>query len=190
MTTRKYQIEVQTGGDTLTVTIDSDTRLRTSARWTMRGSNVNLRVPRGMTREEIDRILNNILPRISRQRKRATRQSDASLMQRAQALNERYFNGELSWHSIRWVSNMKHRLGSFTTGGATDGDIRVSDAIRDWPDYVIDYILAHEICHRKFPNHSAEFWQYLARYPFTDKAVGFIDGVAYASGADAASLLD
>ena len=190
MPTSKFQFEIKAGSDTLTVTIDPDTRLRTSARWTMRGTNINLRVPRTMTQDEIESIIRNILPRITRQRKRARRQTDANLMRRATAINEQYFNGELSWHTIRWVSNMEHRLGSFTTGGATDGDIRISETIREWPDYVVDYILAHEICHRKFPNHSPEFWQYLSRYPYTDKAVGFIEGVSFAQGTDAASLLD
>ncbi|MBN1964118.1 MAG: M48 family metallopeptidase, partial [Anaerolineae bacterium] len=111
------------------------------------------------------------------------------LEQRARDLNARYFGGELSWHTVRWVSNMAHRLGSCTSGGATDGDIRLSDRIRDWPAYVRDYILAHELAHRKYPNHSPEFWAYLERYPDTARARGFIEGIAYARGEQPDDLL-
>jgi predicted metal-dependent hydrolase len=185
-----FQKDVKAGPDTLTVKVDLDTRLRKSARWTLYGHIVHLRVPKDMTSGEIDKVIQNILPRIARQRKRARRQNDNSLTVRATALNERYFNDELTWHTIRWVDNMKHRLGSCTTGGATDGDIRISERIRHWPDYVIDYIIAHEIAHRKYPNHSAEFWEYLSRYPMTAKAIGFLEGIAYAEGADPSGLID
>jgi predicted metal-dependent hydrolase len=190
MSKHSFQRDVKAGPDTLTVKVDLDTRLRKSARWTLYGHIVHLRVPKGMTQGEIDKVIQNILPRIARQRKRARRQNDNSLTVRASTLNDRYFDGELSWNTIRWVDNMKHRLGSCTTGGATDGDIRISERIRHWPEYVVNYIVAHEIAHRKYPNHSDEFWEYLSRYPYTAKAIGFLEGIAYAEGADPSALID
>jgi hypothetical protein len=78
---------------------------------------------------------------------------------------------------------MSQRLGSCTNGGPTDGHIRISDRIREWPDWVIDYVVAHELAHRLFPNHSAEFWATLVRaYPLTERARGFIEGVAFSHG--------
>jgi predicted metal-dependent hydrolase len=126
---------------------------------------------------------------VLKQRTRARRLNDDDLEQRARQINRRYFDGELSWHTIRWVNKMAHRLGSCTSGGATDGDIRLSDRIRHWPAYVLDYVLAHELAHRKYPNHSADFWAYLARYPHTERARGFIEGIAYAQGDDPDSLI-
>jgi len=187
---QKYQQQINIGAMALTVSVEPDNRLRASARWSLHGETVRLRVPRSMTRPQIDKLIADILPRIERQRKRARKQSDVNLMARAADLNRQYFNGELAWHSIRWVSNMRHRLGSCTTGGATDGDIRISERIRNWPQYVVDYILAHEMCHRKHPNHSPDFWDYLAHYPYTDRARGFIEGIAYAEGADPDALLE
>jgi predicted metal-dependent hydrolase len=84
---------------------------------------------------------------------------------------------------------MKRRLGSCTEGGSTDGDIRISDRIKEWPRYVLDYVIAHELAHRKYPNHSSAFWDYLARYPHIERARGFIDGIAYAQGDDPDSLI-
>jgi predicted metal-dependent hydrolase len=182
--------EISIGNETLILEVVVDPRLRTMARWALNGKTVRLRIPRGTSRKDVERLISDIIPRIAQQRKRTAHQTDRDLMARAQTLNLQYFNGELSWNSIRWVNNMKLRLGSCTTGGATDGDIRISERIRSWPQYVVDYILAHEICHRKYPNHSSEFWQYLARYPFTEKALGFIDGIAYAGGHNPDEMLE
>jgi len=185
-----YQTKVKAGRETLTVNVELDNRLRRSARWTLKDNLLNLRVPTAMTDEQIEKMIADIAARISRQRKRAAHQSDDELMERAGALNRQYFDSELSWHTVRWVSNMKHRLGSCTTGGPTDGDIRLSDRMQNWPPYVVDYVLAHEICHRNHPNHSQAFWDYLSRYPHVQKALGFIEGIAYAEGSDPESLLD
>lgn len=173
----------------LMVTVSRDKRLRTSARWTLNGDTIAVRVPAAVRRDQLDRLLDDIVARVLKQRARARRQHDDDLDRRAQAINRRYFDGELSWHTIRWVSNMAHRLGSCTSGGSTDGDIRISDRIRAWPDYVLDYVIAHELAHRKYPHHGSDFWAYLARYPHTERARGFIEGMAYGDGADPDSLI-
>lgn len=178
------------GDENITFEIVIDARLRTMARWSMHGNTIKLRIPRGMSRRDIERLIESIVPRIARQRTRAARKSDVNLTERAQAINQEFFGGELTWSSIRWVSNMKQRLGSCTTGGATDGDIRISERIRNWPTYVVDYVIAHEICHRKHPNHSTEFWDYLGRYPLVQKALGFIEGISFAEGSNPDDMLD
>ena len=84
---------------------------------------------------------------------------------------------------------MRKRLGSCTVGGPTDGDIRISDQIKGWPSWVIEYVVAHELTHRKYPNHSQEFWAFVSRYPKTERARGFILGVAFQLGEDAEEWL-
>lgn len=177
-------------GETFKVEIRRDGRLQKTVRWSLVEERVTVRVPRFMDNEMVDQIIDeDIIPRIGKQRRRAQRQNDLDLQARAERINNTYFNGEIHWHTIRWVSNMRKRLGSFTHGGTTDGDIRISDRIKHWPDYMIDYVIAHELAHRRYPNHSAEFWQYLDRYPFTERARGFIEGTAFAKGDDPDSLL-
>ena len=84
---------------------------------------------------------------------------------------------------------MRKRMGSCTTKGPTEGDIRISDRIKGWPQWVIEYVVAHELAHRKHPNHSKEFWTYLARHPKAERARGFIMGIAFQLGEDAEDLL-
>ncbi|MCC7206741.1 MAG: M48 family metallopeptidase [Anaerolineae bacterium] len=174
-----FQAAVEARGLRLTFIVVPDARLRRNAHWTLRGDVVRLRVPPNMKRAEAEAMLPKIAQRIARQRQRAQKQQDLDLTARAEAINARYFGGELVWHTIRWAENMSKRLGSFTTGGSTDGDIRISTKIRGWPDYVVDYVIAHEMCHRKHPDHSPAFWAYLARYPYCERARGFIEGAGY-----------
>ncbi len=180
---------VADGPHTLTVEVTRDQRLRKSARWTLHGETIQVRVPQRLGRNQVDKLLDRIVARVIKQRARARRQNDDDLERRARRINRAHFDGELRWHSIRWVDNMRQRLGSCTSGGSTDGDIRISDRIREWPDYVVDYVIAHELAHRRYPDHSASFWEYLARYPHTDRARGFIEGFAYAQRADPDELL-
>lgn len=180
---------VADGPHTLTVEVIRDRRLRTSARWTLHGETLQVRAPATLPRKQLDELLDKIVARVLKERDRARRRSDADLERRARRINRAYFAGELHWHSIRWVDTMQHRLGSCTNGGSTDGVIRISDRIREWPAYVVDYVIAHELAHRRHPNHSADFWAYLARYPHTERARGFIEGFAYAQRADPDDLL-
>src|SRR5438270_13980171 len=97
-----FNREFKAGSEKLTLNVEIDARLRRYARWKLRGHEVQLRVPRGMSDTQIEQLIKQIIPRIVRQRKRATRQNDVDLTARAEALNRQYFDGELSWHTIRW----------------------------------------------------------------------------------------
>lgn len=174
--------QLTNGEYTLTITVERSERLKKSVRWSVHGTELRLRVPGRMTGRQIDELLERIRDKVFSQLKRPAMHSDAELEKLARKLNTRYFEGALQWRSIRWVTNMQKRLGSCTIGGPTDGDIRISTRLQEWPDYVLQYVVAHEICHRKYSDHSIDFWDYLARYPLTERARGFIEGIAYADG--------
>ncbi|MFQ3536188.1 MAG: M48 family metallopeptidase [Aggregatilineales bacterium] len=180
--TKPLSLEVPINTERLQFNVQPDTRLRVNARWSLRDNVVTLRVPRGMPHADLEAMIERIVTRIQRGRARADRQTDQDLMQRAAQLNAQYFDNELTWRTIRWAENMRIRLGSCTIGGTCDGDIRISTAVRRCPSYVLDYVIAHELCHRKHPDHSPEFWAYLARFPYAERARGFLEGVAFAGG--------
>ncbi|MBN1660232.1 MAG: M48 family metallopeptidase [Anaerolineae bacterium] len=175
--------------DPIAVEIVRDGRLRTRIHWEWHGDTVRVRVPRGVRQADVDRHVADIVAEVKRRRAQVRARADADLEAVAREISRKYFGGEVKWHSIRWVGNMQKRLGSCTTGGPTDGDIRISDKIRGWPDWVIEYVVAHELAHRVHPNHSAAFWEYLGRYPKTERARGFLQGVAFQSGEDAEEWL-
>ncbi len=180
---------IQPKDEAITVEVVRDGRLKKTVRWEWNGSHLRIRAPKHAPRRQLDRQVAEIIEKVERRRAQVRARADADLETRAQRINARYFDGELVWHSIRWVNNMHKRLGSYTHGGPTDGDIRISHRIRGWPDWVVDYVIAHELVHRRYPNHSKEFWAYLGRYPNTERARGFILGIAFQQGEDAGELL-
>jgi predicted metal-dependent hydrolase len=183
MTTKRFYDE--DSGRSISVEIVRDGRLRTRVHWEWNGDQVRIRAPRRATKRELDRIVSEIVDNVMRKRQQVRARADDDLEAMARAINRKYFGGEISWHSLRWVSNMSKRLGSCTVGGPTLGDIRVSDRIQGWPPWVIKYVVAHELCHLKYPNHSKEFWACVNRFPRAERARGFIMGVAFQSGEDA-----
>ena len=116
-------------------------------------------------------------------RQRGPRASDEALLTRARQLSVGLFEGRAEPASVRWVSNMASRWGSCTP---TDGSIRVSERLRDMPGWVLDYVLVHELAHLLVPGHGTDFWDLVARYPRTERARGYLEGVAAAAHLDRA----
>ena len=140
-------------------------------------------MPTRLPKRDFPQLLEDVKVQLDKRAKRARRRTDQDLHKRAQHLNRTAFQGRIKWEAIRWVSNMNSRLGSCTTSGSTTGHIRISDKIKDWPQWVVDYVIAHEMCHILHPDHSPAFWDtLLAAYPRAEQARGFIKGVGYAKG--------
>jgi len=166
------------------VSLRRDRRLKRTSRWErLPDGSLLVRIPARLPRHNISHLLDQIAGQLESTIENHKRRNDADLQQRAEQINHKHFNGMVQWNAIRWVSNMHSRLGSCSRGGPTDGEIRISDKIKNWPDWVVDYVIAHELLHRKHPNHSAAFWRELrAAYPLTEKARGFVDGVMFEAG--------
>jgi hypothetical protein len=49
------------------------------------------------------------------------------------------------------------------------------------PGYVVDYVLLHELAHLLVPDHGPRFWALLEAYPRTERARGYLEGVAAAA---------
>lgn len=99
-------------------------------------------------------------------------------MQRATELSAMYLNGRAVPATVRWVSNQNSRWGSATPA---DKSIRLSMKLKTMPQWVVDYVLLHELAHLLFSGHGPEFWELLAPYPQTERAKAFLEGVAFAT---------
>jgi len=183
MAEKKITIEDKKGKQ-IHVTLRRDKRLKKSSRWQWEADGtILLRIPYRTPKRVIGNLLDQIATQLEKQDKLAERRTDAELQQRAEYINKKYFGNQIEWKAIRWVGNMNMALGSCTTGGTTDGHIRISDKIKSWPQWVIDYVIAHELVHRLHSNHSKAFWETLTEgYPLTERARGFIKGVGFAEG--------
>ena len=72
---------------------------------------------------------------------------------------------------IRWADDMTTRWGSCTSGTAS---IRISTRLAPFPDWVIDYVIVHELCHLEIRGHGADFWKLAHRYPKAERAIGYL----------------
>jgi predicted metal-dependent hydrolase len=181
ITTQHYTIR-DARGNLIHVDLRRDKRLKRTSRWErLSDGSLLVRVPYRLPRYKVSSLLEQVASQLDKTTIH-TQRNDADLHQRAELINRKHFNGRIQWNAIRWVSNMEFRLGSCTRGGPTEGQIRISDKIRNWPDWVVDYVIAHELMHRRHPNHSDAFWSELrAAYPLTEQARGFIHGVGFAA---------
>ncbi|MBS2963063.1 M48 family metallopeptidase [Actinocrinis puniceicyclus] len=131
-------------------------------------------IPAQMSAGEEERWVRAMLERLDRRERRSVIE-EPELARRALALSAQYLGGRARPVSVRWVGNQAARWGSCTP---VDGTIRISDRVRGLPEYVLDYVLLHELAHLLVPNHGPKFWALLDAYPRTERARGFLEGYA------------
>lgn len=143
------------------------------------GETVVVLIPSQFSRAEETEWVDRMLARLAARDQRS-RRSDADLADRARLLAERYLTefGQVAIpSSIRWVDNQNGRWGSCTP---SDRSIRISEKVKDMPAWVSDYVLLHELAHLVVAGHNARFWQLVGRYPRTERARGYLEGIAAA----------
>jgi hypothetical protein len=77
------------------------------------------------------------------------------------------------------VGNQRRRWGSCTPADAT---IRLSDRLVAMPEYVVDYVLLHELVHLLVLDHGPAFEAWMQAYPRLAEARAFLAGVDHATG--------
>jgi predicted metal-dependent hydrolase len=135
-------------------------------------------IPARMSRAEERRWVKLMLERLARQDARL-RPSDDDLLARAVELSRRYLGGQARPASVRWVGNQGSRWGSCTPADRT---IRLSTRLQGMPTWVVDYVLVHELAHLLVPGHGDEFWAEVERFPRTERARGYLEGVSATAG--------
>ncbi|MEI8066466.1 MAG: M48 family metallopeptidase [Actinomycetes bacterium] len=133
---------------------------------------IEIHVPARTTRrEEAELVPEMIAMVLARESKR--RRTDEKLAQIAQELlAELLPEFEERPSSVTWRS-MRDRWGSCTT---VDRTIRISDRLNSVPEFVLRCVLFHELIHLRIPDHQAEFYAFLERFPDRERAEAFLDG--------------
>jgi hypothetical protein len=137
-------------------------------------------LPARCTRAEEAAWIDRMVARLEGPQRRRRLASDEDLAARADALSRRYLDGRARPSSVAWSGVQERRWGSCSLD---TGAIRISERLRAFPGYVLDYVLVHELAHLLEADHSPRFWALVGGYPRSERARGFLDGVGYgASG--------
>lgn len=140
------------------------------------------RFTRAQEREWVQRMLDRLADK-----ERRRRPSDDQLVARATELSAKYLDGRARPTSVRWSSNQGRRWGSCTL---IDGSIRISTRVQGMPEWVLDYVLLHELAHLLHAGHGPGFWALLEAYPRTERAKGFLEGVSFSRDGGSAETPD
>jgi predicted metal-dependent hydrolase len=150
------------------------------------GGRIVVLIPSRFTKAEEAQWVREMVDRLDSGARRRRDGGDATLVRRAAELSTSYLGGRAQPVSVRWVGTMRTRWASCTPA---DGTIRLSERLRDMPHWVRDYVLVHELAHLLVPGHGPDFWALVQRYPRTERARGYLDGVSAAAQLDLADDL-
>ncbi len=124
------------------------------------------RATRAEEREWVERMARRMAERQRRDRLNA----EGALARRAHELADRYLDGVRA-KEVAWVGTQQESWGYCYP---EDGSIRLSLAVADFPPWVRDYVIVHELAHLLVSAHSDAFWALVNRYPLTERARGFL----------------
>lgn len=160
------------------VDVRRSTRRRRTVSAYREGDTVVVLMPARMTSDEEAHWVQVMLDRLDRRSRRPST-DDRALAERAADLSQRYLEGLARPATVRWVANQRTRWGSCTVA---DRSIRLSTRLHGMPGWVTDYVLLHELTHLLVPRHGPAFWEWVDRFPRTERARGYLEGVAAAAG--------
>lgn len=129
-----------------------------------------IRLPARMSKKEEARWIEKIKEQMLSKARRPPR-SDEYLLARAKTLNKKIFKDCIDLKSISFSDNQQKRHGSCDTLNCF---IRISSRLKEMPDWVLDYVIVHELAHLLHPDHSPDFWMEVNRYPLAERARGFL----------------
>jgi predicted metal-dependent hydrolase len=127
-------------------------------------------IPHRLSKAEEQEWVAQMATKMSERRRRDRLNDDGALARRAAELADRFVDG-VRPRDIEWVTNQRSRWGSCSS---EEGSIRLSVALAEYPGWVRDYVIVHELAHLLVPDHSERFWRVVERYPLTERARGFL----------------
>jgi predicted metal-dependent hydrolase len=126
---------------------------------------IRVLVPAGLPGEEEARLVDSMVARATRRFSSTT----VDLTARARHVARRYQLPVPS--TIEWSDRQLARWGSCTP---SDGKIRISNRLATMPDWVLDWVLVHELAHLAVPDHGDRFKALVSRYELGERAEGYL----------------
>jgi predicted metal-dependent hydrolase len=161
----------------------SSRRTRTVTAYRERDTIVVL-IPQRMSKADEQRFVRDMVEKVlAREARASAPRGDEALAARARELAANYLAPVVDQvpepAAVSWVTNQQQRWGSCTP---STGVIRLSHRLQPMPNWVVDYVLLHELAHLIEPTHSDRFWRLVGRYPVAEKAKGYLEGYLAGQG--------
>jgi hypothetical protein len=135
----------------------------------LKGKELLVYIPASASKREEKRWVEFFVEKM--ERKLGGKRDDEYLRRKFEALNRRYFGGKLKVERIEFSKRMTSRFGSCNPKRRI---IRLSERLKHMPEWVLDYVLIHEMAHLLYPNHSKMFWKKVHEYKYAERARGFL----------------
>lgn len=146
----------------------------------LHGNTLSVSAPRRVSKRELNEVVVQLARRLLRRSRAEVVNADGVAEEIARKMAAR-FDEPPKVSEVRFVTNQTARWGSYNT---ETGVVRLNAALKLMPPWVLEAVVAHELAHSFFPDHSARFWE-LARSvcPKTDRARAFLEGVSWLGAA-------
>ena len=168
----------------LIIEVRRSTRRKKTIEAYRNGEKVIVSIPARMSQREANQVVDEMVKKILHDESVPNKEQ---LFARAQLLNHKYLDGKAIPASVEWSSRMSRIWGACTI---EDRTIRISDRLRDAPEYALDYLLLHELIHILVPGHGPEFKSLLNRYPELARAEGYFEGRTHRPSGEFDQLFD
>ncbi len=131
----------------------------------LRGDTLVVSYPQRLSQADVWPIAHEL--RLRMEKRLAREQID--LPERARKLAKQY--GLPAPATIEWSDRQMGRWGSCTPA---DRSIRLSARLGEFPLWVLDYVLIHELAHLVHADHSPRFHALVNCYPKAERAIGYL----------------
>lgn len=154
----------------LPVQIIRSSRRKKTVQARVTNGTIVVRVPDGLSASEESRLVDSIVKKVSRK----MTSDGVDLALRARRLARRFDLPEPA--SIAWSDRQNTRWGSCT---ASQGSIRISNRLSTVPDFVLDFVIVHELAHLRVAGHGPDFQALVTRYPLAERATGYLMALSH-----------
>ncbi len=167
---------MQAATDLLPSEIEMIRSRRRSVELRLEEGRLRARVPLRISRKELDAILPELRQRLWEGLARKRVFDQRRLSELAKKLAQSLLRDlELPPFTVCFSRRQRRRWGSCTHDPLQhSGSIRISDALRGHPTWVVEHILLHELIHLRVPDHGARFAELMRRSAHYERAEGYL----------------
>ena len=153
----------------LQVKVIRSPRRRRTLQARLRHGRIEVRVPADLDPAEEKRQVAELADRVRRQ----LAATEIDLTGRANALADQFDLPQPS--RIEWSDRMEQRWGSCSIH---TGHVRISSRLSQLPEWVVDYVIVHELAHLIEAGHGADFDLLVQRLPRAERARGYLQAIS------------